>query len=346
MKHRVLASLAGVVLIAGGAAIWGHGHLGDGPHTRITPASPSKATANSDLSLTIPAIRSRHYAASAITTTQPLGDQGGYRNAVVSFVSDGLTEYALQSTPDTPPPAGGYPVIVLMHGYINPSQYQTTGGDYHDFIAAWAKAGFVVLKPDYRGNGSSQGTATSGHYSPAYTYDMLNLIASLKTYSLVNGGRIGIVGHSMGGHVALNVAVSSADVKATVLANGVVASMYDLFYRWPHSPAPSDKPTAVVTGELQQLLAQHGTPKSNPGFYTAASAINYVRNIGGPVQLDADTGDTTVPYAFSQSLDGALTNAKKSVILYSYPGNDHQLSNSPTHAEVIQRSTQFFQQNL
>jgi dipeptidyl aminopeptidase/acylaminoacyl peptidase len=297
-------------------------------------------------SLEIEAIRNRGYQASPISITQVLGNQGGYTNAVVSFVSDSLTEYALQSTPTAPPPAGGYPVIILMHGYIPPTQYQTTGSDYHDFIAAWAQAGFVVIKPDYRGNGNSQGTATSGHYSPDDTYDMLNLIASLKQYSLVNDKRIGIFGHSLGGHIALNTAVTSPDVKATVLANGVVGSMYDLFYNWPNSPAPNDQPTASVTIELQTLLAQHGTPKSDPSFYNQASAINYVSAIKGSVQIDHDVGDTTVPFLFSQHLDAALVAAHKNVTFYSYPGDDHQFAIPNNHELLIQRTTAFFKANL
>jgi dipeptidyl aminopeptidase/acylaminoacyl peptidase len=296
--------------------------------------------------LTLAAIKARTYSASPITTTQSLGNKGGYTQSVVSFVSDGLTEYALESTPATAAPTGGYPVVILMHGYIPPSQYQTTGSDYADFIAAWARAGFVVIKPDYRGNGKSEGTAVSGHYSPDYTYDMMNLIASLKHYTLVNGSRIGIFGHSMGGHLALYVAVSSPDVKASVIANGVVGSFYDLFYDWPNSPAPSDQPTSVVTAELNGMIATHGTPKTDPQYYYQISAINYVSGIAGPVQLDADTGDSVVPYSFSRSLDNALVAAHKNVTLYSYPGDDHQFASPSNHALLIQRTTAFFKQNL
>jgi dipeptidyl aminopeptidase/acylaminoacyl peptidase len=347
MRQRILIGIGIIIVLAaagGGFEYW-HAHAKNtAPRRVLTPAK--KVAAKPLDPLEILAIRNRGYKASTITTTQSLGDQGGYSNAVVSFVSDGLTEYALQSTPDTPPPAGGYPVIILMHGYIAPTLYQTTGSDYHDFIAAWAKAGFVVVKPDYRGVDNSQGTATSGHYSPDDTYDMLNLIASLKAYKLVNSKRIGIFGHSLGGHIALNTAVTSPDVKATVIANGVVGSMYDLFYNWQNSPAPNDQPTASVTSELQTLLAQHGTPKTNPSFYAAASAINYVSFIKGPVQLDADTGDTTVPFAFTQELYTDLQKTHKAVTLYSYPGEDHQLSSEPTHSEVIARTTAFFKANL
>jgi dipeptidyl aminopeptidase/acylaminoacyl peptidase len=345
-----VAVLTGVILVAILIILANDLSKRDGvypsPSVTVQPSPSAGAPSLSNDPLSLASIRTRQYAASPITLIHSLGSKGGYSQSVVSFVSDGLTEYALESTPTSTEPAGGYPVIILMHGYIPPSQYQTTGSDYSDFIAAWARAGFVVIKPDFRGNGNSQGTAVSGHYSPDYTYDVMNLIASLKQYRLVNGGRIGIFGHSMGGHVALNVAVASPDVKATVLANGVVGSFYDLFYNWPNSPASHDQPTSVVTAELNQLLAEHGTPKTDPNYYYQISAINYVSDIRGPVQIDHDTGDTTVPYAFSQSLHSVLLANGKKVTFYSYPGNDHQFASPNNHALLIDRTTSFFQQNL
>jgi len=348
MKRKIAMGIVAVVVVAAAGGVWYDTHHHSVPpqttsHTTTPKPKPKPAALDP---LTIEAMRTRGYKASPITTTQSLGNQGGYTNAVVSFVSDGLTEYALQSTPTTPPPAVGYPVIILMHGYIPPTQYQTTSNDYHDFIAAWARAGFVVIKPDYRGVGQSQGTATSGHYAPDDTYDIMNLIASLKHYGLVNSGRIGSFGHSLGGHIALNVADISPDVKATVITNGVVGSMYDFFYNWPHSPAPNDQPTATVTAELQKLLADHGTPKSNPDFYNQASAINYVGTINGPVQVDHDVGDSTVPFSFSQHLNDALVAAHKNVTFYQYPGDDHQFSNPSNHQLLIERTTAFFKASL
>lgn len=315
-------------------------------YTNNASGSQNSLPAQSPDPLTIASIRSKHYQASPIQTVKSLGDEGGYTDKVVSFTSDGLKEYALQATPDTAKPAGGYPVVILLHGYVPPDQYRTTDSSYQDFIAAWARAGIVVIKPDFRGNGSSQGTAVSGHYSPDYTYDTLNLIASLKQYAQVNAHRLGIAGHSMGGHIALNVAVASHDIKATVILNGVVGSMYDIFYEWPNSPAPYDQPTQVVQAELQNLVAKHGTPKTNPGFYNQVSAINFVDFIQGPVQISQDVDDSTVPKAFADSLDAALTNAGKSVTYFTYPGNDHQLEIPETRNLVLQRTTSFFQSNL
>jgi dipeptidyl aminopeptidase/acylaminoacyl peptidase len=299
--------------------------------TVARPPSPSQSQPNQVNTyepLQIEAIRQRSYPGSDITIEQNLGNQGGYSTQIVSYRSDGLKIYALLATPVGTKPEGGWPVVILNHGYINPTEYQTNGSSYRGVVAALARAGFMVIKPDYRGNGNSQGQPEGGHFSPVYTYDVLNLIASLKHYPEANTKRLGMIGHSMGGHVSLRTIVVSPDIKATVLWAGVVGSMNDFFYNWPNSPFPKDQPTALVQGTRQALVDKYGTPATNPGFWDSVSSINFVSAISGVVQVDHGTGDTVVPELFSDHLVAALNQAGKSVTYYTYPGDDHNLSHN------------------
>jgi dipeptidyl aminopeptidase/acylaminoacyl peptidase len=199
-----------------------------------------------------------------------------------------------------------------------------------------------VIKPDFRGHGNSQGLAEGGHFSPAYTYDTLNLIASLKQYPVVNAGRLGLIGHSMGAHVALRTAVVSPDVKASVYVSGVVGSFYDLVFNWPRPPYVNDQPIASTRSRLDQLKQEHGDPKTNPDFWNQASAINYVKNVAGPVQIDHGGADSSVPQLFSDHLNQALVDAHKPVEYFNYPGSDHQFSNSADRTLLLQRMRQLF----
>lgn len=310
---------------------------------KTTPETAAEPTTPLD-PLTIEAIRARTYTASPITTEQQLGNQGGYSDAIISYKSDGYKIYALQSTPTGTPPAGGWPVIIFDHGYIPPTQYQTNDGAYRSFIAPLAQAGFMVIKIDYRGHGKSEGSPEGGHFSPAYAYDNLNLIASLKQYPGVNAGRIGLAGHSLGAHAALRTIVASKDIKATVLVAGVVASIYDILYSWPTSPMALDQPMAQLNATKQALLTKYGDPKANPTFWNSVSAINYVDYISGKTQIHHAAGDSVVPLLFSQKLTTALQAANKPVEYYSYPGDDHQFSIN--RALFIQRMVAFYKANL
>lgn len=275
--------------------------------------------------LTIAAMRARPYPASRLALVRDEGEQGGYTNAIVSFVSDGLTERALMSTPDGPRPAAGWPVVIINHGYEAPATYATDEPSYLRFLAAFARAGWLVLKPDYRGHGQSEGVAEGGHLSPVYAYDLLNLISTVRADSRMDGSRIALFGHSMGGHEVVRAMVVSTHVRAAILLAGVVGSFDDLFFHWPHAPAPPGVPS------IQQRLgrsevADHGDPEQNPDFWSAASAVNAVAATRAAVQVDQDVADSQVPRLFSDRLVRALRVAGKTVEYNLYPGDDHQFA--------------------
>lgn len=309
---------------------------------RKTPVPTTEPTPLPD-PLTIEGIRGRSYPGSPIISEQSLGEVSNYKNSIISYQSDGFKVYALMSVPDKPKPLAGWPVIILNHGYINPSNYVTNGPEYRQFIAAFTAAGYVVIKPDFRGHGKSQGVAEGGHFSPAYAYDVLNLISSIKQDSTFNASRIGMFGHSMGGHVSLRSIVTSPDIKATVFMAAVVGSFDDIFYSWPHSPLHLDAPSQVQVIR-EALIQKHGDPHGNPNFWASASAINYVSAVVGAVQINQDSGDSTVPTVFSDHLNAALLAAHKPVEYHLYPGNDHQFIKN--RALILQRAVAFYQAHL
>jgi len=288
-------------------------------------------------------MRARSYPASKFTPVKSDGDQGGYANGVVSYQSDGLTVYALMSIPDGVKPARGWPVIILAHGYIDPSLYKTDDASYADLIAAFARAGYVVIKPDYRGNGQSQGVPEGGHFSPVYAYDLLNLISAVKADSRMDASRIGLFAHSMGGHEALRAMVVSHDIKAVVFMAGVVGSFNDIFYNWPNSPVSTDQPAVVQQIRADEIDA-HGTPATDPAFWNSASAINYVSFTTAAVQINQDVGDTVVPKTFADHLDAALVAASKNVQYLTYPGDDHQFI--ANRSAILANAVAFYKANL
>jgi len=314
------------------------------PTPTTSSVSPTPTPSPIQDPIQIEAIRQRTYTASPILLEQTLSTSGGYTNQIVSYQSDGLKIYANLATPTGAAPPGGWPVIVLNHGYSDPATYQTNGTFYQPFVAAFARAGYVVIKPDYRGHGRSQGTAEGGHFSPVYAYDDLNLLASLEQYPGINKDRIGLFGHSMGGHVNLRTMVTSSQVKATVMLAGVVGTFDDILYNWPNSPMAGDRPTALVSGKRQALLAKFGDPKTNPDFWNSASGINFVSTVRGPVFIAHSINDSTVPKSFSDHLNQALKVAGKSVEYKLYPGDDHLFS--VNRAQMFADTIAFYKANL
>ena len=349
------ARLAVGVLVLAAAAGYGvvrlvpTGSSAPAPSARATPAAhatPSPIAGATALDpLTIAAMRSRAYPASTLTTVRSDGDQGGYVNTVVSFISDGLTEYSLMSLPDGRRPSAGWPVVILCHGYIDPRTYVTDDGSYAQFIATLARAGYAVLKPDFRGHGKSQGVPEGGYLSPVYTYDVLNLVSTVKADPRMDAGRIGIFGHSLGGYEALRAMVISPDIKAAVFMSAVVGSLYDIFFNWSTvTPTPTAPPPPVQQQVAQSLIATRGTPQTDPSFWNECSPINFVSATSAAVQIDEDVGDSQVPKLFSDHLDAALQAAGKIVDYRTYPGDDHQFTRN--RAAVLANMLAFYRAHL
>ncbi len=296
--------------------------------------------------LSIKAMRSRSYPGSDIKIEQTLDPGSNYDRYIASYQSDGLKIYALLTVPQGSKPQGGWPVIVFNHGYIAPDVYRTTER-YIAYTDAFSRNGYIVFKPDYRGNGLSEGQPEGAYYSPAYTVDDLNAIASIKKYKDVNPNKIGVWGHSMGGNITLrDLVVDAQDIKAAVIWGGVVGSYYDLINNWQrrvtYQPGPTE--LALRNRSRQNLVAQYGTPQKNPAFWNSLDPTYFLKDIQAPVQLHQGLNDEEVPVSFSQNLFEKLKLDGKTAEFFTYEGADHNISQSFDLA--MQRSVQFFDQYL
>lgn len=303
----------------------------------LTPKNP----------LEIEAMRVKSYPGSNLVVEQDLGIVSNYHKYIVSYFSEGLKIYALLTVPTGAKPAGGWPVIIFNHGYIAPANYQTdpVSGQYATYYPKFSEAGYIVLKPDYRGHGNSQGQPEGAYYSPAYSTDVLNAIASIKKYSDANAAKIGMWGHSMGGNITLrDMVINTKDIKAAVIWGGVVGSYSQLanwrdpFYR------PSSYELSLRYRNRAKLYEEHGTPQSNPTFWNSLDPTSFLSDIKTPIQLHHGTMDEEVPLDFAKSLNDKLKAQGKYVEYFEYPGDNHNISGNFNLA--MQRSIDFFNKFL
>jgi len=295
--------------------------------------------------LSIESLRRGEYAGSDLVVEQELESGSNYSRAIVSYKSEGLKIYALLTVPNGIKPVTGWPVIVFNHGYIAPSEYRTTER-YIAYTDGFSRNGYIVLRSDYRGHGNSEGQAVGGYGSNGYTIDVLNAVSSIKKFKDADAQRIGMWGHSMGGHITLRSMVTSKDVKAGVIWAGVVVSYPDLLTKWRRTTGtPTPFPTASNRGGWRRsFIEKYGEPEVNPEFWNSISANTYLKDISGPLQLHHGTADTSVPYEFSEILEKQMINAKKEVELYIYTGDDHDITSN--FGISMQRSIEFFDKHL
>jgi dipeptidyl aminopeptidase/acylaminoacyl peptidase len=317
--------------------------------TKRTPARQSKVptpTINPH-PLSIAYMRTQKYPGSPLQKREKLGNGVNYERYIASYQVDGLTQYGLLTVPTGEKPTKGWPVIIFNHGYIPPEQYRTTER-YLAYTDAFSRNGYIVFKPDYRGNGSSEGRPEGAYYSPAYTVDVMNAVGSLKQYPDANPDRIGMWGHSMGGNITLRtIVVDTKTVKAAVIWGGVVGSYNDLMNNWqrrvPYQPSPRE--LALRNTNRKRITDLYGTPTSNPSFWNAIDPTYFLNDINAPVQLHTGSDDEEVPSAFSEGLYKKLALLGKKTEFYNYPGGDHNIS-SPNFEVAIDRSVAFFDRYL
>ncbi|MBC7812317.1 MAG: S9 family peptidase [Burkholderiales bacterium] len=293
--------------------------------------------------LSIATLRNATYPGSEFVFEQTLEAGSNYNRYVVSYLSDSNKIYAMMTIPWEARPATGYPVVIFNHGYIPPEQYRTTER-YVAYVDAFARNGYIVIKSDYRGHGSSEGDASSAYGSAAYVIDVLNALASARLYPDADPNRIGMWGHSMGGYITLRAMVADQDIKAGVIWAGVVASYDDLFQSWfRRGTSPSPTPNGRTSWRTQ-LVEQYGTPDDNPAFWASLSANSYLADLTGPVQLHHGTSDDDVPFQYSVTLEEQIQMAGGSVELFLYNNDDHNIATNRDNALAL--SVVFFNQHV
>ncbi|MBP9676070.1 MAG: alpha/beta fold hydrolase [Anaerolineaceae bacterium] len=225
----------------------------------VTTSTPTVSPFSRDPHpLQIEAMRQHSYPGSPITFEQTLKPGVGYDRYIISYLSDGFKNYALMTIPTGTKPDTGWPAIILNHGYISPAEYSTTER-YIDYVDRIARSGYIVLKPDYRGHGSSEGGPEigGGYGSPDYTVDVLNALSSLQAYADADPNRIGMWGHSMGGQITLRAMVVSQEIRAGVIWGGVVPPYPDIIARWDYTRNPGLFPGLVIE-ELSSAQSSTG----------------------------------------------------------------------------------------
>ncbi len=347
LRNKKLVLLLVFILVIGGAIL---------VLNKEATVKPAAKTIKQNLDpLAIEAMRIRSYPGSDLKIEETLADGVNYHQYIASYFSDGLKIYGLLTVPisgnnfpasNASRSNAGWPVIIFNHGYIPPTQYRTTER-YVAYVDAFAKNGYIVFKPDYRGNGSSEGQPEGSYYSPAYTVDVLNALSSVKKYPGADQNRIGMWGHSMGGNITLRSLVISPDIKATVIWGGVVGTYDDLMNNWQrrvsYSPPPNE--LALRNRSRAGLIQKYGTPASNPAFWNSIDPNYNLQYMTAPVELHAGLSDEEGPWQFSQGLYDRLKSLGKTTEFYTYEGANHNIS-SPSFEIAMQRSIDFFNKHL
>jgi dipeptidyl aminopeptidase/acylaminoacyl peptidase len=249
----------------------------------------------------------------------------------------------LINIPKTP---GTYPVIVMFRGYVDEKVF-TSGEGTRRTAEVLASNGFITVAPDFLGFGESDPYAKDQLEARFETYptaittleSIKNLNAALETATESAGikadpEKIGIWGHSNGGHISLATLAITGKKYPTVLWNPVSKPFpYTIFFFMDEL----DDHGKALRKEIANFEELYDIEKFSPP--------NYYKWINAPIQLHQGAADESVPQKWSDELNEKLKSMDKDVEYFVYPGEDHNFLHG-SYATVLQRTISFYKKEL
>jgi dipeptidyl-peptidase-4 len=247
--------------------------------------------------------------------------------------SDGQDLYYRLIRPANVERGGRFPVVIDIYGgphaqYVRKDWLGGARASQGYFRQVLAQRGFVVFSLDNRGTGFrgvAFESALQGQLGKVEIEDQLRGIEFLKTLPYVDPERIGIMGWSYGGYMAL-MALAQPEIRAAVAGAPVVDwTLYDTHY-------------------TERYL---GTPQANREGYERSSVLPYVDNFKGRLLLVHGMADDNVLFTNSTMLMQKLQSRGKQFELMTYPGGKHGLIRFPdTGKHYYEMVLEFFERTL
>jgi dipeptidyl aminopeptidase/acylaminoacyl peptidase len=254
---------------------------------------------------------------------QETTDFDGDHADVVSYVSGGLEVRAVIRRP--PSGAADSPAIVFVHGAVDPDQYSGLT-EYDDVIDHLVASGYTVVAPDLRNHGESDDDpAWETDMDVGSTLDVVNAALATAADPLVDADRVAIVGHSLGGAVAVKAAVVAPDSARAVaaLAPSHVEPWEDVKHYMAGTPL------------YDAIVGAHGDPDESPEFWSDVSALTFVDRMTAPLLVVHGTHDDIVPIGWSRFLNAQWTEAGRDVTLVELDEVDHSMGDVAAVTSLI-----------
>lgn len=270
---------------------------------------------------------------SQITIKAIIKEETNFTAQVFAYTVEGKRITGQINIPEIDPPDGGFPVILMLRGFIEPEHCQTGAGT-RSAAAVFARHGFVTLAPDFLGcGGSDDPNANAIVARLKRPYEVLVLINALDSLPFATSHKLFFWGHSNGGQVALSLLeIINEPIPTTLWAPVSKPFPYSILY---YTDEFDDRGKA-----LRKVL----TDFEKDYDVDLYSIDNFYDRIQSPIQIHQGTLDDSVPKEWSDELVKTLEELDKDVTYYIYPGSDHDLR--PAWDTVINRDVSFFRKFL
>lgn len=232
---------------------------------------------------------------------------------------------------------GPHPTVLLLHGY--PGNEKNL-----DVAQALRSKGWHVVFFHYRGAWGSEGEFSFTNAEQDVQTVLQYLSNKENAAKLgINANLISIVGHSMGGHMAIAGILDNSSVKCAIAYDGANMGVGDVGIM---ADPENTLPWKQYSDTLFMLNAWSGE-KAEKELQTHGKALNLVRRVntinGRPVLLIAADSEVIPIKSHIKPLFDALRKTPNSQITYKLIDDDHSFNSS--RAELITTTLDFLKTN-
>jgi dipeptidyl aminopeptidase/acylaminoacyl peptidase len=226
-------------------------------------------------------------------------------------------------------------MIVFVHGgpsWVTAPSWPTLSENQREVL--FAAEGYYVFYPNPRGSTGFGERFTKANVKDAGRgplHDILTGIEAVTAAHPVDDHRIGLTGWSYGGYMTMWALTQSSRFQAAVAGAGV--ANWQSYYG--------------ENGIDQGLIPYFGASVyENPDIYAQSSPITFIKQVRTPTLIVVGDSDIECPAPQSYEYWHALRTLGVKTQLVVYPHEGHEFSD-PTHVlDLLQRMTEWFDQNM
>jgi len=229
-----------------------------------------------------------------------------------------------------------YPMLVEFYEIMSNTHhnFSTPGYSNSPQLSTYASNGYLVFQPDIVYEIGTPGTSALDC--------MTSAVKKVIELGYADPKHIGLHGHSWSGYQSSYI-VTQTDMFAAVVTGAPptnLISFYDELYKSAGTPQQG------ITTVGQVRMGANVTPWNSTKLYEDQSPIFHVNNIKTPFMILQGMEDGAVDYVEGLQFFNAARAAGKQVILLSYPGEAHNLTNRDNQKDFTIRMKQFFDHYL
>lgn len=233
---------------------------------------------------------------------------------------------------------GPFPGVVIIHGGAWRAGNKSSN---HQLMDRFARRGYVAMSPQYR--------FCPQETFPAQVHDVKAAVRWLKQHAgeyKLDAGRLGAMGFSAGGHLALMLGVTDGDdgLEGDGGADAVDTRVRAVVNYFGPTDLLADDIPDVSRPLLRDLLG--GVPREKEELAKQGSPLTFVTKDDPPVLTFHGTKDPLVPYTQAIKLTEALTNAGGTGRVELIINGGHGDWGQPEIERTLRETEAFFDKHL